>query len=63
MKNAQTATPAVQALIDYIQRLTPAQCEKLVERMPLLKQLAGMTANELIFAETFLDKVCGKVSA
>lgn len=63
MKTAQTATPNRDALIDYIQRLTPAQCEKLVERLPLLKQLAGMTANELIFAETFLDKVCGKVSA
>jgi len=63
MKNAQTATPNKDALIDYIQRLTPAQCDKLVERMPLLKQLAGMTANELIFAETFLDKVCRKVEA
>lgn len=63
MKNAQTATPNKDALIDYIQRLTPAQCEKALELLPLLKQLAGMTPNELIFAETFLDKVCGKVSA
>ena len=63
MKNTQTATPNVDALVDYIQHLTPAQCDKLVERMPLLKQLAGMSANELLFAETFLEKVCGKVSA
>ena len=63
MKNAQNAISNKDTLIDYIQRLTPAQCDKLVERLPLLKHLAGMTPNELIFAETFLDKVCGRVSA
>ena len=57
MKNTKTATPNADALIDYIMKLTPAQCDKLVERLPLLKQLAGMTENELVFAETFLGKV------
>ena len=41
MKNAQTATPNKDALIDYIQRLTPAQCDKLVKQLPLLKELCG----------------------
>lgn len=63
MQNRQTATPASEALIDYIMHLTPAQCAKLVERLPLLEQLAGMTEKELIFSEVFLKKVCGKVSA
>lgn len=51
MKNPQTATPNRDSLIDYIMKLTPAQCDKLVERLPLLKQLAAA------------DMVCGKVSA
>ena len=38
MKNAQTETPNVDALIDYIKRLTPAQCDKLVKLLPLLKE-------------------------
>ena len=63
MQNKQTATPASEALIDYIMKMTPAQCVKLVERFPLLEQLTDMTEKELIFAEVFLKKVCGKVSA
>lgn len=39
MKNTQTATPNVDALIDYILHLTPEQCEKLVKQLPLLKEL------------------------
>lgn len=39
MKNAQTATPNKDALIDYIKHLTPAQCEELVKQLPLLKKL------------------------
>lgn len=57
MKNAQDR------LVDYIMNLTPAQVEKLVERFSLLEQLRDMSKNELIFAETFLGKVCGKKSA
>ena len=63
MKNTQTTTPASEALIDYILKLTPAQCAKLVERLPLREQVASMTDNEQIFAEVFLSRVCGKVSA
>lgn len=39
MKNAQTATPNKDALIDYILHLTPEQCEKVLERLLLLKKL------------------------
>ena len=56
MENAKTA------LIDYINNLTPAQAKKLEDGMPLLKQLSQMSKNELIFAETFLSKVCGSVT-
>ena len=63
MKNAQTATPNMDVLVDYIKRLTPAQYDKLAKSIPLLKQLAGMTDSERIFAETFLADVCGKVEA
>lgn len=41
MKNTQTATPNKDALIDYILHLTPEQCEKVLERLPLLKELCG----------------------
>ena len=41
MKNTQTETPNKDALIDYIQRLTPVQCEKVLERLPLLKKVCG----------------------
>lgn len=60
MKNTQTAN---EALIDYILHLTPEQVNKVLELLPLLKQMLAMSANERIFAETFLGKVCGKVSA
>lgn len=39
MMNAQTATPNKDALIDYIKRLPPAQCDKLVKLIPLLKEV------------------------
>lgn len=51
------------ALVDYIMNLTPAQVEKLEERFSLLEQLRDMSRNELLFAETFLGKVCGGKSA
>lgn len=63
MKTTQNATQPKETLINYILNLTPAQVDKLIERLPLLKQLAGMSKNELIFSETFLEKVCGRESA
>lgn len=38
MKNAQTAPPAVQALIDYIMSLTPEQVNKALASLDSLKQ-------------------------
>lgn len=60
MQNGKTAQDR---LVDYIMNLTPAQVEKLEERLPLLEQLRDMSKNELLFAETFLGKVCGGKSA
>ena len=57
---AKPTAPASEALINYILNMTPEQCAKLVERLPLLEQLAGMTEKELIFSEVFLAKICGK---
>lgn len=44
-------------LIAYIASLTPEQADKLVERMPLLKQMKGMSVNELIFTEELLRRL------
>ena len=41
MKNTQTETPNKDALTDYILHLSPEQCEKVLERLPLLKELCG----------------------
>lgn len=38
MKNTQTVTPAVQALIDYIMSLTPEQVNKALASLDSLKQ-------------------------
>ena len=62
MKTTQNATQPKETLINYILNMTPAQVDKVIEKLSLLKQLAGMSKNEPPFAEAFLDKVCGKVS-
>lgn len=43
-------------LVQYVESLTEAQTEKLLEHLPLLKQLVDMTDNELIYSETFLEQ-------
>jgi len=52
-------TPNRDALIDYIKNLTPAQVNKVVKHMPLLKQLPTMSENELVFVETFAAEAFG----
>lgn len=44
-------------LVQYVESLTEAQTEKLLEHLPLLKQLVSMTDNELIYSETFLKRM------
>lgn len=44
-------------LIDYIKNRTEEQAEKLVEHLPLLKQLIAMKDYELIYSETLLAKL------
>lgn len=63
MQNRQTATPASEALIDYIMHLTPAQCAKLVERLPMLERLVRMSSADAQFADTVISRTCDKVSA
>ena len=53
----QTATPNRDALIAYIANLTPAQCDKLVDRLPLIQQMVKASPDGLRFAEYVLDKV------
>lgn len=59
MKNTKTATPAKDALIDFIKKLNPEQADKLVKRMPLLELLPTMTTNELIYTEEFSLRLFG----
>lgn len=44
-------------LVQYVQSLTEEQVEKLLEHLPLLKQLTTMQEHELIYSETFLKKL------
>ena len=44
-------------LVQYVQNLTEEQVEKLLEHLPLLKQLTTMQEHELIYSETFLKKL------
>lgn len=50
-------------LIAYVASLTPEQVDKIVKRLPMLEQMKDMSGNELLFAERFLSKVCGKATA
>lgn len=63
MSKAKTTTPAKDALMNYVLSLTPEQVDKIMKRLPLLEQMAEMSGNELLFAEGFLSKVCGKATA
>lgn len=58
-ETTKTATPAKDALIDFIKKLTPEQADKLVKRMPLLELLPTLTPNELIYTEEFSLRVFG----
>lgn len=44
-------------LISFIENLTEEQVAKIMEHLPLLKQLVIMTDNELIYSKTFLQKL------
>lgn len=44
-------------LIAYVSSLTPEQVDKLIDRLPLLKQLPRLSENQLIFTEEFLKRI------
>lgn len=50
-------------LINYVASLTPEQVDKVMRRLPMFKQIEGMSENESLFAERFLSRVCGKEPA
>lgn len=47
-------------LVDFVASLTEEQVAKIMEHLPLLKQLVVMTDNELIYSETLLTKLFAK---
>lgn len=55
MKEARSAT---EALVAYVQALTPAQADKLVNHfMPLLNRIKGLSINELVFLDVFTKDI------
>lgn len=46
-----------QILLDCIMKLQPEQVEKLIQRTDLLQKISNMTDNEVIFINSFIDKV------
>ena len=52
-------TPARYELIEFIKNLTPAQADKLAERMRLMELLPTLTPNQLIYTEEFSLRVFG----
>ena len=46
-------------LIAYIKGLTPEQVDKVIERLPLIKQALGMTDSQALYTQTFTGKLFG----
>lgn len=51
---------AKEELMKYILSLNEKQVDRIVEHMDLLRCVASMTDNEMIYSETFLTKLFGK---
>lgn len=51
---------AKEELMKYILSLNEKQVDRIVEHMDLIRCVASMTDNELIYSETFLTKLFGK---
>lgn len=56
MKNAN------EALVNYILSMTEEQATKLLERLDMVKRLAGLTTNEFAFVNQFCNRVWGEVT-
>ena len=46
-------------LMAYIEGLTPEQVDKIVRRLPLIKQALHMTDNEALYTQNFIRKLFG----
>ena len=46
-------------LVEYIKALTPEQVDKIMNRLPLLRQMLNLTDNQAIYTQTFTDLAFG----
>ena len=46
-------------LIAYIKGLTPEQVDKVIERLPLIKQALSLNNSEALYTQTFTRKMFG----
>lgn len=51
---------AKEELLKYVLSLNEKQIDRIVEHMDLLRCVAAMTDNEMIYSETFLNRMFGK---
>lgn len=49
----------LEKLIDYIKGLTPEQVDKVLKRLPLIKQALEMTDSQALYTQTFTGKLFG----
>lgn len=48
-------------LVEFIWSLSAEQIDKIVAHLDILKSVANMSENEMIFTETFLNRLFGEV--
>lgn len=58
MMEGETMTKQ-EELIAYIKGLTPEQVDKVIKRLPLIKQALSMDNNEALYTQTFTRKMFG----
>lgn len=63
MENTQNETPARDALMTFILNMTPEQVDKLIRKRKLLELLPTMTDKQLLFTESFLERLFRKDGA
>lgn len=56
-------TEAHEALIAYFKTLTEEQAARALEHLSLLKRISGMTANEQLFLDSFVEQIFGRAGA
>lgn len=59
MSKKMTATDE---LVKFIINLTPAQADKIIKHIDLLKQLSTMSENQMIFTDEFIGRIFGRIA-